>query len=72
MIYQLRANLYFSDPDAIYDILDKINDHFDDATAVNPDSENAEFSVVEVILNHHDEDPNASCDLVTSRSNQPD
>lgn len=71
MIYQLRANLYFVDQGAIDDILDKIDDHFDDATFINTEAPNAEFSVIEVILNHHDEDPLEPCTLLTKITNRP-
>lgn len=71
MIYQIRANLYFLDYDAIVDIKDKILDHFPNATVIKPNSDSEEFSILEIIENHHDENPNSQCSLIFQMYNQP-
>lgn len=71
MIYELRVDLFFHDREAIDDIVDKILDHFDDSAVVNPYSDNQEVSTFDIIENHHDEDPNASCQVLAHYDNQP-
>jgi len=71
MIYELRVNLFFWNREAIDDIVDKILDHFDDSAVVNPGSENQELSTFDIIKNHHDEDPNAPCEVLVHYDNQP-
>ena len=71
MFYQLRANLFFRDDDAIDDIVDKIHDHFSDAHVVNPGAPNQECSEYQVLVNHHDSDPNEPCFELNSWDNCP-
>lgn len=71
MIYELRARLFFWNRQGVDDIIDKIRDHFDDCAIVNPDSENEELSIYELIQNHHDEEPNAPCEVLISVTNAP-
>lgn len=71
MIYQLRTTLFFSTLDAIEDIKDKILDHWPNALAINPDTSNSEYSILELIENHHDDDPNGACTLIYTLTNEP-
>lgn len=71
MIYQVRANLFF-------DIEDEARDFYHDcelaylkSTICNPDTESAEYGVIELIENHHDDDPNKPCAHIDYETNQP-
>lgn len=71
MLYQVRANLYFEEEDEATDFYHDCQLAFAKSTLVNPDSENEEASTIELIQNHHDEDPNGACNSVTYRDNHP-
>lgn len=64
MLYELRCTLFFATLDPIKDIRDKINDHWGDAQVINPDLPSREDSIVELLENHHDEDPTSPCTLL--------
>ncbi|MBA7663564.1 hypothetical protein ES703_71609 [subsurface metagenome] len=70
MIYQVRANLYFTKEDEAKDFYHDCELAFFKDTAISSDSLAAEFSIIELIENHHDEDPNAPCCLLASDTNQ--
>jgi len=71
MIYQVRANLYFESEDEANDFYHDCELAFAKSTLVNPDSENEESSRIELIENHHDQDPNEPCHVVAFRDNHP-
>jgi len=71
MIYQVRANLFFTDHDEAVDFYHDCELAFAKSIIVNPDSENAEFAVIELIQNNHDQDPNQPCDLEVMATNEP-
>lgn len=71
MIYQVRANLYFSEQDEAKDFYHDCDVAFPKATSVNPDTEHAEFSVIELIENHHDESPHTPCLLWAGKTTRP-
>lgn len=64
MIYQVRANLYFNEKDEAKDFYHDCQKALPKAMPVNPDTENAEFNRIELIENHHDDDPNQPCSLL--------
>lgn len=53
MIYQVRANLYFTIEDEAVDFYHDCELALAKSTFINPDSENAEFSAIELINNNH-------------------
>lgn len=71
MIWQVRATIYFDEEDEGRDFYRDCEKAMLKGIAVNPDSQNSEFSIIELIQNHHDESPNSPCDLVSSETNQP-
>jgi len=71
MIYQVRANLFFDKEDEARDFYHDCELAFAKGISVNPDSENAEFSTIELIDNHHDDDSHQPCELELSETNQP-
>lgn len=71
MIYQVRANLYFTNQGIAQGLYNHIIGVFPDATLINPDQENIEFSILELINNNHDQDPNQPCELIEATSNEP-
>jgi len=71
MIYQVRANIYFDKQDEAKDFFHDCELAFPKGIAVNPGSDNGEYSIIELIENHHDEDPNAPCSLIEIATNEP-
>lgn len=69
MIYQLRVNIYVKDLSELDDVIDKLEDLSEKAQVVNPGQENEECSVFEVIKNHHDENPNGACEIISHWDN---
>lgn len=65
MIYQVRANILFTDQDEARDFFHDCELALDKGTTLNPDSENIEISIVELIANNHDQDPNEPCEILT-------
>lgn len=61
MIYQVNATLFFREEDEAKDFYHDCEKALPKAMTVNPDGENSEASIIELIDNHHDESPNASC-----------
>lgn len=66
MIYQVRANLFFDKEDEARDFYHDCAVAYPKSIPVNPGSPNAELPTVELIENHHDEDPNIPCALIAS------
>lgn len=72
MIWEVRARLFFDEHDEALDFYHDCQIAHEKAVIVNPDTENAEFATIELIENHHDEDPNAPCGLLFSTTNKPE
>lgn len=60
-IYQVRANLYFAEEDEAIDFLHDCELAFFKALDIRPDQPEAEFSTIELIENHHNQNPTAPC-----------
>lgn len=71
MIYQVRLNLYFTSEDEANDFYHDGEIALPKATVINPLTPNQECSIIELIENHHDEDPHAPCYLIKSQDNCP-
>jgi len=71
MIYEVRARLLFDVEDEAKDFLYDCERALAKATTISPDSLAIEYSTIEEIENHHDEEPNEPCVLLSSLSNQP-
>lgn len=70
MIYQVRANLFFIKSDEACDFFRDCQLALVKSQAVNPDSPNIEICTIELIENHHDEDPNAPCTVMVSEDKE--
>ena len=71
MLFEIRATLYFDTltiPEEIKQALLKVWAH---AKVVNPCSENQECSVINVLQNHHDDNPHEPCILLWHKDNCP-
>jgi len=66
MIYEVRSNLFFAEADEAKDFYHDCEVALDKTMVVNPDSPNSEHPVIELIENHHDENPNGECSLLLS------
>lgn len=71
MIYEVRARLLFTEEDEALDFMHDCDLAMAKATSINTEQDNAEFSVYEEIENHHDENPNAPCNRLFIKSQQP-
>ena len=71
MIYQVRANIFFDVEDEAIDFYHDCEVAFPKGISVNPDTEASEFSIIELIRNHHDENPNAPCSIIARHTSQP-
>lgn len=71
MIYQVRANLYFTNHDEAVDFYHDCELAYPKSTIVNPNTPEAEFGTIELIFHHHDEEPNAPCALEVMATNEP-
>ena len=71
MIYQVRVNMYFSLEGQARGLYNHCLGIFPTAISVNPNTEQAEFSVIELIENHHDEHPHAPCPLLAGKTTAP-
>ena len=71
MIYQVRANLFFASEDEARDFYHDCDVAFPKSIMVNPDTVCPEISVIELIENHHDEDPNGPCSLLAGKQSTP-
>ena len=61
MIYQVRANMFFTDRVTAHSFYRQCQDLLEIATIVNLDSDAQECSEVKLINNFHDSDPNEPC-----------
>jgi hypothetical protein len=71
MLYQIRANLYFSNEAPTRAIREALQKLWSQALVVNAGQPHAEPSEIEVIENHHDTDPAAPCVLLYHLKKQP-
>lgn len=71
MIYQVRANLFFTEEDEAKDFYHDCQLAFTKAFDLNSDQLNAELSLIELIENHHDESPHAPCDCIERSCSYP-
>lgn len=71
MIYEVRARLFFDIDDEATDFYHDCEVAFLKSVSINPDQENAEFATIELIENHHPDDPNEPCILIQHETNQP-
>lgn len=72
MFYQVKANLFFDEHDEGVDFYHDCELAFAKAIMVNPDAENTEHSTIELILNHHDDNPNEPCEYFRRQTTEPD
>lgn len=72
MFYQVRANLYFTIEDEARDFYHDCELALGKTGVINPDGLNIEYSVIELIENNHDHDPNQPCELIESAVNEPE
>lgn len=63
MIYEVRARLFFTKEDEAKDFYHDCEVAYPKATDINTDTVASEFSIVELIENHHDEAPTSPCDV---------
>lgn len=71
MIYQVRANLYFDKEDEADDFYHDCELAYLKSIICNPDTLAAEYGIIQLIGNNHDQDPNEPCTLIETQSNQP-
>ncbi|MBA7629605.1 hypothetical protein ES703_37105 [subsurface metagenome] len=70
MFYQVRANLLFTTQDEAKDFYHDCELALAKTSVINPQAENIELSVIELINNNHDQEPNQPCELIASADNQ--
>lgn len=66
MIYEVRARLFFEKKDEALDFYHDCVTAHSKGVDVNPDGENAEIRTIDLVENHHDENPTASCHVLMS------
>lgn len=71
MIYQVRATLFFDDADEAGDFYHDCENALPKATVVNPLTQNQECSCIELLKNHHDENPPSPCRTIEFDHNCP-
>ena len=71
MIYEVRATLFFTSEDEAWDFYHDCELAFPRGIDINPDQINTEYSIIELIENHHDEDPRGPCDYIESLCSYP-
>ena len=62
MIYQLRANIFFTDKTDAEDLVDNCLDAMEKAVVVHPDEPNQQGCSVQLIKCFHDETPTKPCE----------
>ena len=72
MIYQVRANLFFDEQDEANDFYHDCELAWAKSDCLNPGLENFEPGTIELIENHHDDDPNEPCVVIQSEIHQPE
>jgi len=71
MKYQVRANLYFDERDEAEDFFHDCQLALPKSIVLNPATPNQEPGRIELLENHHDEDPNTPCELEFEVNNAP-
>lgn len=71
MLYELRINCFCENQSDFDDVLDKLDDLKPDMKVINPGTEAQECSVIDLIENHHDEDPHIPCREISHWDNCP-
>lgn len=61
MIYQVRANMFFTEKSEAEDFVDNCQDALEKAVVVHPDEPNQQGCSVELIKCFHDETPTKPC-----------
>lgn len=64
MIYQVRANIFFTEMSDAEDLVKHIALKMDNAVVIHPDEENQQGCSVELIKCYHDETPTTPCHLI--------
>lgn len=72
MFYQVKANLFFTESDEANDFFHDCQVALPKCSVVNPGDPNQEPSKIELILCHHDDNPNIPCEELASETNDPD
>ncbi len=71
MIYEINIHLFLKNEIDARALCTHAELFFPKALSVNPDSGNAEFSKIELIKNHHDEQPHKPCFLLAGLTTHP-
>ena len=71
MIYQVRANLFFTEKDEARDFYRDCYLALSKSQVLNPGTEAQEAGLTELIANYHDQDPNQPCHVILSDTNEP-
>lgn len=71
MFYELRITLFTDTRPEFDDIIDKIDDLKPQLRVVNPDQDNMEPSVIDLMENHHDVNPHEPCKILEHWDNKP-
>lgn len=72
MFYQVRANLLFTEEDEAKDFYHDCEVALAKTDFINPGQPNEEFSIAELLENHHDQDPNIPCELLAGAVKRPE
>ncbi|MBA7676164.1 hypothetical protein ES703_84405 [subsurface metagenome] len=72
MFYELRIDCFFADQDSLNDILEELERRKPDMKVIHPGELNQEWSVIDVIKNHHDINPNQPCEEISHWDNCPE
>ena len=64
MKYQVRANIYFSDENAARSFLYQCQVALRKSTDISPGKPAMELTTIDLIENHHDDDPAAPCKVI--------
>lgn len=65
MIYELKADCFFSDKEEMEKMLEKMEKYEDSMITINEGSPDVEVSFIQTLENHHDVNPNEPCKGLT-------
>lgn len=71
MIYQVKVNMFLQNEGIARGLYNHCLEVFPQASIINPDTPNSEPSKLELIENHHDEDPHKPCLLLAATIRLP-
>lgn len=71
MIYQVRANLFFDKEDEARDFYHDCELALAKSRTLNPNKRNTELGVIELIENHHEDDPHSECSYLDFATTYP-